>query len=229
MKIVYEDKEILVCHKLPGQPVQSANIRCLDMCSELKYYLRQHSGKKEQPYLGIIHRLDTGVGGILVFAKDKKSAAALTSQITDKTMEKRYLARVHCTHPEDHPLLDGEEHLLEHYLIRDGQKNMAAVAEKTDPGAKKASLRLRCMASLGEDDLLHITLLTGRFHQIRCQLSYVGLPIEGDHKYGALASMQDWRYPCLYAYALSFNHPKTGKRMSFVIDETEIPFTQKKV
>ncbi len=227
MNILYEDPYILVCHKQPGQPVQSANVRCKDICSELKTYLRSKSEKSKQPYLGIIHRLDTGVGGLLVFAKNKKAAARLSGQVTDGTMEKEYLAMVDCEHPESSELLDGKDHLLENYLVRKKNIHMAAVADEHTPGAKRACLNLKKINE-GESPLLRIRLLTGRFHQIRCQLSYAGLPIAGDCKYGTLACSSKWQYPCLYAYKLSFIHPTTGKRMSFTIDEKQIPFIEQK-
>ena len=236
-KIIYEDEQVLVCHKPAGLATQSGRVGQADMVSELKKYLvsgqkavepqrnmPQRVGKGSEPYLGIIHRLDQPVEGLLVFAKTKEAAAKLTAQLGKGSLNKQYYAVV-CGKPAS---VSGE---LVDYLIKD--KDMARVSEKgaADTEAKKAVLQYRqvsCTIAKVSDVLKDISLLdihidTGRFHQIRVQMAHAGLPLLGDSKYGSEESLEiskksGIRNVALFAYRVEFVHPKTGKKLEFQIE-----------
>ncbi len=221
-------------HKPAGLATQSAKVGQPDAVSELKKYL----GKKE-PYLGIVHRLDQPVEGLLVFAKTKAAAAHLTKQLEAGSLNKQYYATV-CGKPEP------ERGELVDYLLKEG--NLARVVSQGTPQAKKAVLQYRVLVCEAEtkDELLtstntangypaadvleqNVTTLdihidTGRFHQIRAQLSHAGWPILGDSKYGTAQSVEisknlGIRNVALFAYKLEFVHPATGKHMEYKIEQ----------
>ena len=208
--ILYEDKEIIVCHKPAGMAVQTSRPGEPDMESDLKNYLRT-------PYVGIIHRLDQPVEGLLVFAKNKRTAADLTKQLQDNTLKKQYLAMV-----SGKPGLDKAR--LVNYLKKD-QKRARIVAEK-EPGAKEAVLHYQVLKTMEVSgcpiSLVRVELDTGRFHQIRAQLSYAGCPLLGDRKYGDQASQEASEaagavWTALCAYVIALKHPVTGKPLEFTI------------
>lgn len=212
-KIIYEDNYVLVCYKPAGLATQSGRIGQPDMVSELKNYLAsKETGNRKVPYLGVVHRLDQPVEGLLVFAKDAKTAAKLTGQLAKGSLNKQYYAKV-CgkVMPEEGELVD--------YLVKEG--NAARVVDAGQKDAKKALLQYRTVSSTkaGGDNvttLLHIHIDTGRFHQIRVQLSHAGWPILGDAKYGTQASAEQSKKcgihnVALYAYCVEFDHPVTGK------------------
>lgn len=202
--ILYEDKQILVAVKEAGMAVQSASLRQPDMESRIKAWL---AGSGQTPYLGIVHRLDQPVEGLVVFARTKQAAAGLSRQLTQNRMKKWYLA---VTEKEISP---GEERTLEDYLIKERQQ--AAVTEASHPSARKAVLHYRAVTSRRGKSLLLIRLETGRFHQIRCQLSHAGMPIMGDVRYGG-AREPGAKNIALCAWRLEFVHPGTGRKMEFV-------------
>lgn len=228
--ILHEDKDILVCHKPAGLAVENAAVGRMDMVSELKNYLKSS-------YLGVVHRLDQPVEGLLVFAKNQKAAADLSKQLQKNTLNKEYFAVV-CGKPESNigKLVD--------YLAKDNKTRMAKVVNKNDSDAKEAILDYEVMQTkkccdvmtdseatggLPENmpndlafSLLRVEIQTGRFHQIRAQLSNAGTPILGDQKYGNDASAQvsqltGTRNVALCACSLNFRHPITGRDMSFEI------------
>lgn len=232
-KIIYEDDQVLVYHKPAGLATQSAKVGQPDAVSELKKYLARQGA---EPYLGIVHRLDQPVEGLLVFAKTKAAAANLTKQLEAGSLNKQYYATV-CGKPE------AEAGELVDYLLKEG--NLAKVVSQSTQGAKKAVLQYKVMqstvagkqtASSGSiltqataeaDDMNYISRLdihidTGRFHQIRAQLAHAGWPILGDSKYGTEKSLQVSRQQgvrnvALFAYKLEFVHPKTGKKCEYNI------------
>ena len=213
--ILYEDKDILVCHKPAGVAVQSARFGMADMESSFKNHLALKTPGK-MPYLGIIHRLDQPVEGVLVFAKTPKAAAELNRQIASKTVTKEYLA-VTAQMPEE------KQGHLEDYLKKDNRTNSSSVVTPKTPGAKKASLDYSIQEEIkdertvtGKRILVKIILDTGRHHQIRVQLSHEGLPLLGDRKYNP--SGEKGTSLGLCSSCLEFKHPRTGKMMKF---ETE--------
>lgn len=210
--ILYEDKEIIVCHKPAGLAVQNARIGTMDMESALKNYMAQKN-PNEIPYLGIISRLDQPVEGILVFAKSSKSAAGLNRQMEKNEIEKIYLA---VSDREPAP----KEGALEDYLKKDGRNNTSAVTLPGTKGAKKARLSYCVLETLSDQRtetgircLIQIRLDTGRHHQIRVQLSHAGAPLLGDKKYYPQDSSGFSLGLC--AAKLSFRHPGSGKKMEF--------------
>lgn len=212
-EIIYEDKELLVVRKPAGLATQTARAGQPDVVSELKNYLRN-------PYLGVIHRLDQPVEGLLVFAKSKKAAAALSGQLGSGTLNKQYYAVI-CGKPV------GEQGELVDYLYRDVQKTgLAVIAEESElsrcPGAKKAVLRYRLLHYVAEADLslMEIHIDTGRFHQIRAQMSHAGMALAGDAKYGDADARKreeelGIRNVALCAYCLDFQHPVKREKMYF--------------
>ena len=217
-QIVYEDEAVLVIRKPAGLATESAGIGQKDVVSELKNYVaKKNPGKMS--YLGVVHRLDQPVEGLLVFAKTKKAAENLTAQLGKGMLKKEYLAVVCGKVPEN----TGR---LEDYLAK--EKGMAVVKEAADaqteqaaePQAKKAVLTYTKKAETEKLTLLAVQIETGRFHQIRAQLSHAGFPILGDEKYGSeeskeLSREKKIRFTALCAASLSFRHPVTGKTMAF--------------
>ena len=219
-RILYEDKEILVCHKPAGIATQTGQTRQKDMVSEIKNYLGNN------PYLGVVHRLDQPVEGLLVFAKTPFAAKELSRQLTDNTLNKQYYAVV---------LGKGFEENTElvNYLIKDtlhvsqmnGSKmNRSRIAEVGEIGAKKAVLQAKTVIFDAKRNIsvLEIRLITGRHHQIRVQLSEAGFPLLGDSKYGTEEAGKKSKelgvdYVALCACRLELLHPKTKKKLEFLI------------
>ena len=209
-QIVYEDEAVLVIRKPAGLATESAGIGQKDVVSELKNYVAKKNPGK-MPYLGIVHRLDQPVEGLLVFAKTKKAAEDLTAQLGKGMLKKEYLAVVCGKVPEN----TGR---LVDYLAK--EKGMAVVKNAADAQAKKAVLTYTKKAETEKFTLLAVQIETGRFHQIRAQLSHAGFPILGDEKYGSeeskeLSREKKIRFTALCAASLSFRHPVTGKTMVF--------------
>ena len=216
--ILFEDKEIIVCRKPAGIAVQNARIGAMDLESSLKNYLAmQAGGGRRIPYLAVIHRLDQPVEGVLVFAKEKKSAAVLTKQLSAGTLNKQYYA-VLCGYP------DASEGELVDYLRKEGSVAVAVTGrEKNFPDAKIAKLHYSILEKINQPmplALADVCIETGRFHQIRVQFAHAGWPLLGDTKYGnttvaGTAGSPAYRGVALCAYSLDFIHPGNGKKMSF--------------
>lgn len=218
-QILFEDKDIIVCYKPSGIAVQTAGISQQDMVSELKNYLAAQGQKN--PYVGVVHRLDQPVSGVLVFAKNQAAAADLSTQVQDNRMQKVYRAYVYGALDET-----GKERTLEDILYKDAKTNMSRVAAPGSKEAKlgkKAKLSYKVLQEIPVDEEvyseLEIKLHTGRHHQIRVQLSHAGHPILGDTKYGTLESAEISakleKGLKLCAYKLTFIHPKTKKEVEF--------------
>jgi len=207
-KILYEDMHLLVCQKPAGLATQTAHIGQPDVVSELKNYLGKGA------YLGVIHRLDQPVEGLLVFAKTANAAAKLTGQLSDGILNKKYYALL-CGKPSEK---SGE---LVDYLLKVGP--VGRVAAKEEKEAKRAVLQYRILRDWNRIySLADICIETGRFHQIRLQMAHLGHPILGDQKYGTtesadLSRQMGIKNVALCAYALEFVHPVTKKRMQFSV------------
>lgn len=204
-QIIYEDSDILVCNKPAGVAVQTRRMGEADMESLLRNYLAQ---KGEQPYIGIIHRLDQPVEGVMVFAKNPKTAAQLNKQMQTGGFGKDYYAVV-CG------MLPMTEGVLEDYLCKDGKSNTSSVVEKNTPGAKSARLEYE-VVECAEGTLVRIHLLTGRHHQIRVQFAHAGCPLVGDRKYNTLHTDVQTAL-ALCSYRLAFRHPKSGRELCYEI------------
>lgn len=202
--ILHEDNEVLVVYKPAGLATQSAKPTEKDLESELKNYRVK---KGEDPYIGVVHRLDQPVEGVLCFAKTRAAMDSLTKQLREHTLMKKYYAII----TRGNMPTQG---VLEDYLVKDGRKQRAMVVKETDPRAKKARLTYRVISEVDDMRLLDITIESGRFHQIRTQLASRTAPIYGDVKYGGVST---GRPLCLCAYYLRFAHPKTGAMMEYEI------------
>lgn len=209
LELIYEDETLIVVKKPAGVATQTKRLGQADMESLLK---NARARKGEPPYIGVVHRLDQPVSGVMVFAKTKEAAAALSRQIATKSADKFYYA-----------VTDGvpreRKATLEDYLIRDGKTNTSRVVGKGTPDAKRAELSYEVLEQNGNQALLRVKLETGRHHQIRVQLAHAGFPIVGDRKYNFKENMQQFSNElCLCSYKISFRHPKTKKKMDFEID-----------
>ena len=226
LEIIYEDNDIILCHKPAGVATQTKRLGQQDMESLLKNY---RAKKGEPPYIGIVHRLDQPVEGIMVFAKNQKAAASLSKQIQEKNIGKYYYAVSACK-PEK------ESGVLEHYLITDKKTNFTQVVEENSEkkDAKFAKLEYRVVQTTEEKTVFDIKLHTGRQHQIRVQMAYIGCPLIGDEKYGLNLQTLESKVAhegmlskrnnlhgknnlALCSYRLQFQHPTTKKMMDFSI------------
>ena len=210
--ILYEDSEILVVRKHPGIAVQHGRTGQMDLEHQILNYIAECSGgSRRLPYLGVIHRLDQPVEGILVFARTPESAASLNRQMQQNRIVKEYLAVVEKTEvPREAVLVD--------YLRKDNRSNTSTVTAPSIPGAKQAELYFRSQKLQSETGraLVLIRLKTGRHHQIRVQMSNAGMPLCGDKKYNSQVCPGEQLALC--AFHLSFSHPVTGKRLDFEIE-----------
>lgn len=206
LEIIYEDKDIIICKKPAGVPTQTPKPGVADMVSLLKTY-RMEQG--EEPYLGVVHRLDQPVEGIMVFAKNKESAAALSLQMQNGTFEKYYYAMIHGQ-------IAPPQGTLEDYLLRDGRNNVSTVVTKGTAKSKFAILFYETVTTHSDRSLLRVKLDTGRHHQIRVQLAHAGHPLIGDKKYGE--NTPGYLPLGLCSYHIGFAHPGTGEKLVYEIE-----------
>lgn len=242
-RVLYEDREVIVIYKPAGIATQTARVGQQDVVSELKNYLSASPlvGKKITPYLGVVHRLDQPVEGLLVFAKTKLAAAHLQEQLKEHELSKDYYAAV-CGQPSP------EEGTLVDYLAKDSGSSQAVVVPATHPEGRRAMLEYQVAetrqvqigaftdAQMDEDmtefpvSLVDIRLRTGRFHQIRAQMAHRDWPLLGDRKYGSATSemlSRALQVPsvALCAYHLEFIHPVSGKRLEYTVSPENKVFT----
>lgn len=214
-KILYEDKEIIVVMKPAGMASQEERSMDMDMVSWLKNYLVKEKKVKGMPYIGVIHRLDKPVGGVMVYAKTQQAAAKLSEQVRNNQMTKKYLAVLTGVLPK-------KEGRLEDRLISNGKTNRTEVADANVAGAKKAVLEYKVKRTKFEDgqqySLVNVHLITGRRHQIRVQMAHAGAGLWGDTRYNpAFAEKKGWFDLALFAWHLEFDHPVTKKHMVFQV------------
>jgi len=205
LNILYEDNHIIVVEKPAGILSQADISNDLDMLSLIKTYIKKKYNKPGNVYLGLVHRLDRNVGGVMVFAKTSKAASRLSEQVRNKKFKKEYICIVR-------GILDNKKGHLENYLIKDTKLNKSSVTT-----SKLGKLAILDYEVKTEDknknlSLLHIDLKTGRHHQIRVQLSNYGYPIYGDKKYDNTSNTNELY---LYSYKLSFYHPTTKEYLTF--------------
>ena len=205
LKVLYEDDEIIVVVKPAGVESQAAKRFAPDMVSEVKKHLviNKSCTPGKEPYVGVIHRLDKPVSGVMVYAKTKRAAAALSEQVQSHKMKKIYTAVVH-----GRPVNMVDNYV--DYLVKTPDGNYSQVVDKGITGAKRAELDYRVVDTAEKEgqelSLVEIHLKTGRHHQIRCQLAKMGCPIKGDLKYGSPRSNPDGSI-CLHARHVQFVHP----------------------
>ncbi|MBP3800829.1 MAG: RluA family pseudouridine synthase [Clostridia bacterium] len=207
LKILYEDNHIIVVEKIPNIPSQADKTGDIDMLTLIKDYIKEKYNKPGNVYLGLVHRLDRPVGGVMVFAKTSKAASRLSEEVRNKTFEKKYLAVVDGK-------IEKEKGSLEDYLYKDERNNMSKVVTPTKKNAKLAKLDYEVIVydEAKKLTLVKVNLHTGRHHQIRVQLSNFGHSIFGDQKYGTRGQ---GKQIALWAYELKIVHPTTKEEMIF--------------
>ncbi len=217
LKILYEDRDILVTVKPPGMDSQASRSLSPDMVSEIKKHLHGN-GVPGDPYVGVVHRLDKMVGGVMVYAKNKQAAAKLSGENWREKAEKTYYAVVRKTKEAEDRADRKKPVRLKDWLMRDPAGNRMIASREEKNGYSRAELMYReigCREEGGEIFLLlEVKLITGLQHQIRAQLALHGLPILGDSKYGG-ADPEKRENPALAAVRLTFPHPADGRQMSF--------------
>ena len=214
IKILYEDADILVCVKPAGTASETRKSGEQDMVSLLRTY---RHGRGEEPYAGLVHRLDQPVEGILVFGKHARSTSALSRQLARGGFSKIYLAVTEKAMPQ-------QEGRLVDFLKKDSRSNTSFVAAQGEAQAKKAELLYQVLETQARQErvqnLVRIELLTGRHHQIRVQMAHLGTPLAGDLKYGRQETASRGTQaagPALCACGLEFLHPASRKKMKFHI------------
>lgn len=207
LEVIYEDNHIIVVKKQPNIPSQEDKTKDVDMLTLIKDYIKEKENKPGNVYLGLVHRLDRPVGGVMVFAKTSKAAGRLSDQVREKVFKKKYLA-----------VVDGKFEnpigTLEDYLYKDERNNISKVVSKNKKNSKLAKLDYEVLAynKIKNLSLVKVNLHTGRHHQIRVQLSNSGHSIFGDQKYGKRGQ---GKQIALWAYELTIQHPITKEEMTF--------------
>lgn len=203
--IVYEDHHLLIVEKPENVLSQKDHTGDPDVLTLCKEYIKREMQKTGNVYLGLVHRLDRPVGGVMMLAKTSKAAQRLSRQMKDRVIQKTYWAVVHGPVPENG--------VLTHHLVKDRQRNVVKAVSSPNRQAKEAMLSFQRLETAGKLSLIAVNLHTGRPHQIRVQLSSERHPIWGDYKYGSPG--KDGKSIALWAVELSFRHPATGKIMTF--------------
>ena len=208
MKVIYEDNHIIVVEKMVNVPSQADKTDDEDMLMIIKRYLKEKYKKPGNVYLGLVHRLDRPVGGVMIFAKTSKAASRLSEEVRNKTFKKEYL--VICNGK-----MEKDKDTLKDYLWKDEKKNTSYVVRENKKNAKEAVLDYEVLKYDKEQNLsvLKINLHTGRHHQIRVQLSSRMHAIYGDSKYHGRGAGNNI---CLWAYKLTIVHPTTKEEMTFI-------------
>ncbi len=203
LNVIYEDNHIIVVEKIKNIPSQLDSSNDIDMFTMVKKYIKEKYNKPGNVYLGLIHRLDRPVSGIMVFAKTSKAASRLSKDVKEKRFNKTYLAVIHGK-------LDEKSGTLIDKISKDDRTNTSYIDDKN---GKEAILHYDIIKYDNKKDLslLKINLITGRHHQIRLQLSSRGTPIYGDQRYG----YKDKKQIALYAYKIEFIHPVKKEKMEF--------------
>ncbi len=211
LKIIYEDNHIIVAQKPVNIPSQGDKTGDIDMLTIIKQYIKEKYNKPGNVYLGLIHRLDRPVGGVMVFAKTSKAASRLSEQVREKIFKKKYLVIANGK-------FNNNNGTLEDYMLKNEKTNMSKIVKEGTNNAKYAQLDYEVLKYDPELNLsvLKINLHTGRHHQIRVQLSSREHSIYGDQKYGGRGH---GKQICLWAYELTIQHPITKEQMTF----TSIP------
>lgn len=206
INVIYEDNHIIVVEKPINVPTCEDDSKDIDLLSLVKFYLKEKYNKPGNVYLGLVHRLDRPVGGIMVFAKTSKAASRLNEQIRENKIEKKYYCVVS-------GILKNKSDILKDYLLKDSKMNKVVVNKK----GKYAELDYKVLAEKENLSLIEVNLHTGRSHQIRVQFSSRNYPLFGDQKYNKKAIVGE--QIALYSFSLSFKHPISKEVMTFSLDK----------
>jgi 23S rRNA pseudouridine1911/1915/1917 synthase len=209
LKVLYEDNHLLVVDKPVNIPVQADASGDIDLLTMGKAYIKERYAKPGEVFLGLVHRLDRPVGGVVAFARTSKAAARLSEQLRTRDMSRGYLCIVRGAPPTRGTLV--------HWLLKDEKNNTSRVVPEGTPGAKRAELSYETLESLDGLSLLSVHLMTGRSHQIRVQFASQGHALWGDARYGG---GKPGEQIALHAASLTLTHPTTRARMTF---RSEIP------
>ena len=194
-------------------PVQADSSGDADLLSTLKAYIKEKYNKPGKVFLGMVHRLDRPVGGVMVFARTSKAASRLSEQFRSKKVVKIYLAIVHGNMPK-------KKETLRHWLVKDRQKNIVNVVRPDYPGGKEAALDYEVIGSSKGFSLVKIQLHTGRPHQIRVQLAHAGHPLYGDQKYGSHLNRPGQQL-ALWSHILQIQHPTLKTQLVYTSQPPE--------
>lgn len=208
MEVLYEDNHIIIVNKAVGEIVQGDKTGDKPLSEIVAEYLKEKHHKPGAAFVGVPHRLDRPTSGIVVLAKTSKALERLNEMFRRGDVQKTYWALV-ANRPQQ------EEGELTHWLTRNEKQNKSYASDRERPGSKQAILRYKLLCSLTRYHLLEVELLTGRHHQIRCQLAHIGCPIRGDLKYGYPRSNPDGSI-CLHARRVIFDHPVSHELIDVV-------------
>jgi len=214
MEVVYEDNHIIIVNKKSGEIVQGDKTGDRPLSDLVKDYIKEKYHKPGEVFLGVVHRLDRPVSGLVIFARTSKALTRLNKMFAEGDVHKTYWAIV-SKRRED----TGEWHTLEHWLVRNEKQNKSYAYDSEKSNAKKAILKYRIIGQGDNYSLVEVNLMTGRHHQIRCQLAKIGSPIKGDLKYGAPRSNPDGSISLLSRRA-DFIHPVSKER---IVVEAPLP------
>jgi 23S rRNA pseudouridine1911/1915/1917 synthase len=207
-QILFEDNHVLAVNKAAGQLVQSDTENTPGLEDEIKDFLKKRDEKPGNVFLGVIHRIDRPVSGVVLFAKSSKALTRLNEMLKNREFRKIYWAIT-----EKRP--ENMEDTLVHHIVRDGKTNRSRCVSKPTAESKEARLKYTVIGGSDNYTLSEVELHTGRHHQIRCQLAKIGCPIKGDLKYGAPRSNKDESLS-LHARRLEFTHPVTKESVCIV-------------
>jgi 23S rRNA pseudouridine1911/1915/1917 synthase len=220
MEVIYEDNHIIIVSKESGEIVQGDKTGDTPLSENVKQYIKETHAKPGNVFLGVVHRLDRPVSGLVVFAKTSKALTRLNNMFRDGDVHKTYWAIVERREKTTGGYVpDGEWHQLDNWLVRNEKQNKSYAYDREKPNATLAKLRYRVIGASERYTLLEVQLMTGRHHQIRCQLAAMGCPIKGDLKYGAKRSNPDGSISLL-ARRVEFVHPVSKEN---IIAEAPLP------
>ena len=223
MEVVYEDNHIIIVNKESGEIVQGDKTGDTPLSETVKQYIKEKYNKPGEVFLGVVHRLDRPVSGLVVFARTSKALTRLNKMFAEGQVHKTYWAIVEKRSERSKIQVTDSEgdnsQLLTHWLTRNEQQNKSYAHDHEVPRSKKAQLRYRVIGRGDNYDLVEVELMTGRHHQIRCQLSAIGRTIKGDLKYGAKRSNADGSIS-LQSHHIEFIHPVSKET---IIAEAPLP------
>lgn len=214
LRVLLEDNHLIVVNKRSGDIVQGDKTGDEPLPERIKAYIKHKYGKPGEVFLGVIHRIDRPVSGVVLFARTSKALSRMTVAFKDRDVQKTYLAAVEGVPPDSGKLI--------HYLKKDEKSNKAHALVKEKSGYKRCELSFRLLHILDNYSIVEVKPITGRHHQIRAQLAAIGHPIKGDVKYGARRGNPD-RSIHLHAVRLEFNHPVRKEPISILADLPDDP------
>ncbi len=229
MEVIYEDNHIIIVNKQSGEIVQGDKTGDRPLSDIVKDYIKVKYQKPGEVFLGVVHRLDRPVSGLVVFARTSKALTRLNKMFAESEVHKTYWAIVRSEElrvksEEFAAAIQGWQ-TLTHWLVRNEKQNKSYAYDHEKPNAKKAILKYRAIAHSDNYTLLEVNLMTGRHHQIRCQLAEMGCPIKGDLKYGAPRSNPDGSIS-LMSRRVDFIHPVSKERITVEVPLPDDPLWQ---